>query len=37
MLDKFIGTFNVPVWYLFGGIFTVLVGIYLAGFGFGLW
>ncbi|WP_394891552.1 hypothetical protein ACG873_09895 [Mesorhizobium sp. AaZ16] len=37
MLEKFIGTFNVPAWYLVGGIFAILVGIYLAGFGFGWW
>jgi hypothetical protein len=30
-------TFNVPAWYLVGGIFAILVGIYLAGFGFGWW
>jgi hypothetical protein len=35
MLEKFIGTFNVPAWYLVGGLFTILIGIYLASFGFG--
>lgn len=32
---RMIGKFNRPVWYILGGIFSVLAGLYLAGKGFG--
>jgi hypothetical protein len=31
---RFIATFNTPMWYLVGGVLAIVVGIYLAGFGF---
>lgn len=36
-IEKWVAIFNVPAWYLGGGIFSIVVGVYLAGFGFGLW
>jgi hypothetical protein len=37
LVEGIIETFNKPAWYLFGGLLSIAVGIYLAGFGFGLW
>lgn len=34
---RFIGTFNTEGWYIAGGGLAVVVGLYLAGFGFGWW
>jgi hypothetical protein len=34
---SFIATFNTSAWYVFGGLLAIVVGIYLAGFGFGRW
>ncbi len=34
-VQKFIAAFNRPKWYLAGGLLSVIVGIYLAGNGFG--
>lgn len=35
-VQKFIGRFNRPGWYLWGGILSIVAGAYLAGTGFGL-
>jgi hypothetical protein len=37
VVEGIIDTFNKPAWYLFGGLLSIVLGIYLAGFGFGLW
>jgi hypothetical protein len=34
-VDRYVRTFNVPGWYAGGGIAVILLGLYLAGFGFG--
>ena len=34
---KFIATFNTAGWYVVGGMLAIVVGIYLAGFGFTWW
>jgi hypothetical protein len=34
---KFIATFNTAAWYVVGGSLAIVVGIYLAGFGFAWW
>ncbi len=34
-VQKFIGAFNTPQWYGVGGVLAVIVGVYLAGTGFG--
>ena len=31
---KFIATFNTPAFYVVGGLLAIVVGVYLAGFGF---
>ena len=35
ILERFIRTFNTPSWYIIGGLFAVIVGLWLAGVGFG--
>lgn len=35
-LEKFFGIFNVPAWYVAGGLLAVATGSYLAASGFGL-
>ena len=35
MIEGFIRTFNTPSWYIFGGLLAVIVGLWLAGVGFG--
>jgi hypothetical protein len=35
-VGRFIGTFNTPGWYVAGGVLAIVVGAYLAAFGFGL-
>ena len=39
LLDTCIRTFNTPSWYLFGGVLSVAIGVYLTvhGFGFFVW
>ncbi|MDQ8730876.1 hypothetical protein [Bradyrhizobium sp. LHD-71] len=37
LVEKVIGTFNTPAWYLGGGLFAIMIGVYLAGSGFGWW
>jgi hypothetical protein len=37
VVADFMAIFNTEGWYVVGGGFAVLVGLYLAGFGFGLW
>jgi hypothetical protein len=37
LVAKFIGTFNTANWYVVGGSLASVVGVYLAGFGFGWW
>jgi hypothetical protein len=37
LVAKFIATFNTQAWYVVGGLLAILVGIYLAGFGFAWW
>jgi hypothetical protein len=37
LVAKFIATFNTPAWYVVGGLLAIVVGIYLAGFGFAWW
>jgi hypothetical protein len=37
VVADFMAIFNTEGWYAVGGGFAVLVGLYLAGFGFGLW
>ena len=34
---RFIATFNTSFFYVVGGLLAIVVGIYLAGFGFGWW
>jgi hypothetical protein len=34
---KFIATFNTAGWYVVGGLLAIVVGVYLAGFGFAWW
>lgn len=34
-VEKLIKSFNNRAWYTVGGIFSVLLGVYLAGYGFG--
>jgi hypothetical protein len=36
-LERLLKTVNVPAWYLIGGLLTIVIGLYLAGFGFGWW
>ncbi len=36
-IGRLMVAFNVPAWYLLGGVLAVAVGIYLAGHGFGVW
>lgn len=36
IVDKFIKCFNVKTWYIFGGLFSSVLGVYLICFGFGL-
>jgi hypothetical protein len=36
-VDGLIKSVNKPAWYIGGGVISILIGIYLAGFGFGLW
>jgi hypothetical protein len=33
-VDRFVRGFNVPAWYVGGGIAVIVLGLYLAGFGF---
>lgn len=35
MMQKFVRRFNTPIWYVYGGAFSVVLGAYLAGTGFG--
>ncbi|MCE9643635.1 hypothetical protein K8Q93_00060 [Candidatus Parcubacteria bacterium] len=35
MVQKFVRRFNTPIWYVYGGAFSVVLGIWLAGSGFG--
>lgn len=35
-VQKFIGSFNRPWWYVVGGSGAIIAGVYLAGYGFGL-
>ncbi len=35
LVERFIGTFNTPSWYISGGVLAIAIGIYLAAFGFG--
>lgn len=35
-LAEYIGAFNNPSWFIGGGLVSVLLGAYLAGYGFGL-
>ena len=35
VIQRFIGYFNRPFWYVIGGVFSVAAGLYLAGKGFG--
>lgn len=35
LVEQFIRAFNKPLWYVVGGLFAVVVGVYLAAFGFG--
>lgn len=35
MVQKFVRRFNTNSWYVYGGAFSVVIGIYLAGVGFG--
>jgi hypothetical protein len=37
LVAKFIATFNTATWYVIGGSLAIVVGGYLAGFGFGWW
>jgi hypothetical protein len=37
IIEKWVAVFNTPTWYLGGGLLSVVLGAYLAGFGFGLW
>lgn len=37
LVARLIGTFNTALWYVVGGLLAIAVGLYLAGFGFGLW
>ncbi len=34
-VQKFAAAFNTPQWYVVGGVIAILVGLYLAGSGFG--
>jgi len=34
-LQKFMRRFNTPIWYVYGGAFSVVLGVWLAGTGFG--
>ena len=36
-VDGLLRVINKPAWYVGGGLVSILVGIYLAGFGFGWW
>ncbi|PSJ65629.1 hypothetical protein [Kumtagia ephedrae] len=36
-VEGMLDTFNKPSWYVGGGLVSILIGVYLAGFGFGLW
>jgi len=36
MVQKFIGRFNRPLWYVAGGALAIVAGIFLAGTGFGI-
>lgn len=35
LIEKLIRSFNIPSWYTGGGIFAIVIGAYLALFGFG--
>lgn len=35
VIEEWITKLNVPAWYIGGGFIAILLGIYLAGFGFG--
>lgn len=35
-MQKVVAWFNRPEWYVSGGVISILVGVYLAGIGFGL-
>lgn len=37
LVAKFIAAFNTPAWYVVGGLLAIVVGVYLAGFGFAWW
>jgi hypothetical protein len=37
VVARFMAVFNTEGWYIAGGALAVAVGLYLAGFGFGLW
>ena len=36
LMQKLFGKFNTPVWYGAGGVAAIIIGLYLAGRGFGL-
>lgn len=36
VIERMIKYFNKPKWYVVGGIFSIMVGVYLASFSFGL-
>ena len=36
-IERWVAIFSTPAWYLGGGLLSVVIGAYLAGFGFGFW
>jgi len=36
-IERLMKALNVPAWYVAGGLLSILIGLYLAGFGFGWW
>lgn len=35
VVERVFRTLNTPAWYVFGGVLSIVIGVYLAGFGFG--